>query len=113
MSNQSHANDYSRYFNLRQKVYLINMSEERNSEIYESLSGIVTATGIDSVELMVTHGEQGTHDAEAGKTTYKLTSEALGSGIQVLAEFRRLLLHLPQFLWATNALPWPTHVLSP
>jgi len=86
MPHQSNISDYSRYFSLRQKVYLVNMSVERNSEIYESLSGVVTSSGVDSLELMVTHGGDGTHTDEIGKTTYKLTSETLGSGIQVLAD---------------------------
>lgn len=85
MTKHSHNSDYSRYFCLRQKVYLVNMSVERNSEIYESLSGIVTSSGIDSLELMIGHSGN-THDAEAGVTTYKLTTEALGNGIQVLAD---------------------------
>lgn len=78
--------DYSRYFSLRQKVYLINMSAERNSELYESLSGVVTYSGVDSLELMITHGGDITYDSGGGVATYKLTSEALGSGIQVLAD---------------------------
>lgn len=86
MSQNSSSNDYSRYFNLRQKVYLINMSAERNSEIYESLSGIVTSCGVDTLELLIPHDGHGPHDVEVGKTTYKLTSEALGSGIQILAD---------------------------
>jgi PilZ domain-containing protein len=86
MSHYSHISDYSRYFSLRQKVYLVNMSAERNSEIYESLSGVVTSSGMASLELMITHCGHGTHDDEVGKATYKLTSEALGSGIQVLAD---------------------------
>ncbi len=86
MSNHSNISDYSRYFTLRQKVYLVNMSEERNSDIYESLSGIVTSSGLNTIELSVTHGGHGAHNAEVGKATYKLTSEALGSGIQVLAD---------------------------
>lgn len=86
MSFLSDSNDYSRYFSPRQKVYLVNMSEERNSDIYESLSGVVTRSSTDSLELMITHGGQGAHDSEVGKVTYKLTSEALGSGIQVLAD---------------------------
>lgn len=86
MSPHSHCNDYSRYFSPRQKVYLVNMSETRNSDIYESLSGVVTKSGVDSLELMITHGGHGSHDSEVGKVTYKLTSEALGSGIQVLAD---------------------------
>ena len=86
MSHHSHISDYSRYFSLRQKVYLINMSTERNGEIYESLSGVVTSRGRDSLELMITHGGDGAFDDEIGRATYKLTSEALGSGIQVLAD---------------------------
>lgn len=86
MSLHSQISDYSRYFGLRQKVYLVNMSAERNSEVYESLSGVVTSSGLNTVELMVIHGLHGTYDEEVGKTTYKLTSEALGSGIQVLAD---------------------------
>lgn len=86
MSHHSHNSDYSRYFSLRQKVCLVNMSAERNSEIYESLSGVVTSSGMNMIELMVTHGGLGSHDGEIGNATYKLTSEALGSGIQVLAD---------------------------
>jgi hypothetical protein len=86
MSPPFNNSDYSRYFSLRQKVYLVNMSAERDSEIYESLSGVVTSSGVDMLELMVTHGGQGAHDGDVGKATYKLTSEALGSGIQVLAD---------------------------
>ena len=62
------------------------MSPERNIDIYESLSGVVIASGVDSLELMITHAGHGTYDGEIGKTTYKLTSESLGSGIQVLAD---------------------------
>ncbi|HBA71324.1 MAG: hypothetical protein A2X82_02940 [Geobacteraceae bacterium GWC2_55_20] len=86
MSPQSHISDYSRYFGLRQKVCMVNMSAERDSEIYESLSGVVVSSNMDSLELMVVYGGCGTHDDEVGKATYKLTTEALGSGIQVLAD---------------------------
>ncbi|MHB8122447.1 MAG: PilZ domain-containing protein [Desulfuromonadaceae bacterium] len=86
MSKHFHNSDYSRYFCPRQKVCLVNMSVERNSEIYESMSGIVTSSGAECLELMMVHGGNGTQDAEIGVSTYKLTSEALGSGIQVLAD---------------------------
>ncbi|MGB9081746.1 MAG: PilZ domain-containing protein [Desulfuromonadaceae bacterium] len=86
MSLHSHISDYSRYFCPRQKVYLVNMSAERDNDIYESLSGVVTSSSMDSLELMIAHGGNGTHGDDAGKTTYKLTSEALGSGIQALAD---------------------------
>ncbi|MFH1026724.1 MAG: PilZ domain-containing protein [Pseudomonadota bacterium] len=86
MSHQSHISDYSRYFGLRQKVCMVIMSAERDSEIYESFSGVVVSSDMDSLELMVVYGGCGTHDDEVGKATYKLTTEALGSGIQVLAD---------------------------
>ncbi|MEI6209450.1 MAG: PilZ domain-containing protein [Desulfuromonadales bacterium] len=86
MPHHSHITDYSRYFSQRQKVYLVNMSAERNSEIYESLSGIVTSSSLDTLELMITNGGHTTLDQEAGSVTYKVTSEALGGGIQVLAD---------------------------
>lgn len=85
MSHQSHS-DYSRYFSLRQKVCLVNMSLDRDNEIYESLSGVVTSSSLNMIEIMVTHGGQGAHDDDVGCATYKMTSEALGSGIQVLAD---------------------------
>lgn len=62
------------------------MSEERNCEIYESLSGVVTSSSMDKLELLIPHGGPGGYDASV-RSTYKLTSEALGSGIQVLADF--------------------------
>ena len=86
MSPYSNISDYSRYFSLKQKVYLVKMSAERNSDIYESLSGVVTSTGISAIEVMITQSGKGAHDDEIGNATYKLTSEAMGSGIQVLAD---------------------------
>ena len=86
MSTLSLINDYCRYFNLRQKVYLVNMSAERNRDVYESLSATVVFSGQERLELAVAHGGQGLQASEIGTATYKLTSEALGSGIQVLAD---------------------------
>lgn len=86
MSNHSKIGDYSCYFSLKQKVYLVNMSADRNTDIYESLSGIVTSSGVNSLELMITNNGHGMHDEDVGKAVYKLTSEALGNGIQMLAD---------------------------
>jgi len=83
MSINSKISDYSRYFSLRQKVYLVKMSTEQSSEIYESLSGIVTSSGLDKLELMVSYSAV---DDEVGSATYKLTTEVFGSGIQVLGD---------------------------
>ncbi len=86
MSNHSNISDYSRYFSQNQKVYLVNMSTGRNSDVYESLSGVVTTSVKGLLELKITHGGDGAYDDEVGTATYKLTSEALGSGIQVLGD---------------------------
>jgi len=86
MLQHSSSTDYSRYFNLRQKVYLVNMSVERNSEIYESLSGVVTSCDMNILKITITQDGHDTHDQEVGTATFKLTSEALGSGIQIMAD---------------------------
>ena len=86
MSGSTPFSDYSRYFSLRQKVFLVNMSEERNRDVYESLSGVVVSSGPELLELQIAHGGHGLHQDKIGRATYKLTSEALGGGIQVLAD---------------------------
>lgn len=86
MPHSSNLNDYSRYFSLRQKVYLVNMSAERDSDVYESLSGVVTSSAGDGLKLLITHGGPGMLHDGTGSATYKLTSESLGSGLQVLAD---------------------------
>jgi hypothetical protein len=86
MSSHIIISDYSRYFSPMQKVHLVNMTVERESGIYESLSGIVTATGINTLEVLINHERHGAGDSENGTATYKLTSESLGSGIHVLAD---------------------------
>lgn len=85
MHNSQTAN-FTRYFSQKQKVYLINVSPERDSEVYDSLSGTVTGCSADTIEVMIPHYGPGQQHVEAGKTSFKLTSEALGSGIQVLAD---------------------------
>lgn len=83
----SHQTDYSRYFALKQKVSLINVSEERDREHFESLSGIVAARHGDIVELHIPYPiEQEAPNNSANKIHFKLTSESLGNGIQVMTE---------------------------
>lgn len=90
MSNNTQTSNYTRYFSPRQKVFLVNMSAERDSEIYESLSGVVSSSNRDTIGLMIPQIGTGTHQYEVGKTTFKLISEALGSGIQVLGDLTGL-----------------------
>lgn len=86
MAIQTNTSDYSRYFSLSQKIFLVKMSSEHNSDIYESLSGIITSSDMNSIELRINHSGADAFIEEVGKTTYKLTSEAFASGIQVLAD---------------------------
>lgn len=83
--NDSHA-DYSRYFSLKQKVYLINMSEERNREEYQSLSGIIEDRRNDIIELHIPYAtDHFPSKLETDKIVYKITTETLGVGLQIIA----------------------------
>lgn len=112
MSNGHQTGIYTRYFNLRQKVFLVNMSEERNSEVYESLSGVVSASGMDTLELTIPHVGSGPHHFEVGKTSFKLISESLGNGIQVQGDLTgvvgtvfQLRLHGPLEMFQRRVVP--------
>lgn len=84
-TNSQHT-DYSRYFSLKQKAYLINMSEERNREQYESLSGCIVNRHGDVIELQIPYSTgQESPDVSSRKVTYKLTTESLGVGLQMIA----------------------------
>lgn len=87
MPNVNQHSNFSRYFEPKQKIFLVNMSPGRNGDIYESLSGVVVSSSADLLELFITTcvGLDSTF-RNSEVTTYKLTSEALGSGIQVLAD---------------------------
>lgn len=83
--------DYSRYFPLRQRAYLINLSEGRDREQFESLSGIIADRSGDSVILQIPYAtEQESPDPDAIQVTYKLTAEALGGGLQILADLVKI-----------------------
>ena len=87
----AHHTDYSRYFALKQKAFLINMSEERNREHYESLSGFIVNRYRDIIELQVPYFTgQDSPETTSQKVAYKLTTEALGSGIQIMTELIKI-----------------------
>ena len=83
-----HPTDYNRYFALRQKATLINMSEERDREYFEALSGYVVGRNLDTIELHVPcyPVDYEKNDALIAMASYKLTSESLGNGIQVMTD---------------------------
>jgi c-di-GMP-binding flagellar brake protein YcgR len=92
MSDAHHQRiDMSKYFRLKQKAYLINLSEHRDQEQYESLSGTIVGRGVDSIAIQVRYPTEYTSHANGSlKTTFKLTTEALGNGIQVIVDLLRV-----------------------
>jgi hypothetical protein len=88
----NHQIDYSRYFSLRQKVFLIDVSEGRDTSHYESMSGFVVGRVGDVLELTIPYPvELESLVSPEQVTTYKLTSESLGNGIQVLTELVKVM----------------------
>ena len=81
-----HTN-FSRYFALKQRAYLINISEERDRDHYESLSGTIIECSGDCLTLQIPYVMD--HES-AGATAYKITSESLGSGIQIMADLIKI-----------------------
>lgn len=88
---QPHQVDYSRYFPLRQRAYVINISEERDREQFESLGGIIADRSADTVLLQISYAtEQESPGPESLQMTYKLTTEAMGGGLQILADLVKI-----------------------
>ena len=83
--------DFCRYFAVKQRAYLINISEERDKEQYKSLSGTIVSCNGDSIALQIpyTIGPE-CPETGVGQTTYKLTTESFGSGIQIMADLVRV-----------------------
>jgi hypothetical protein len=83
--------DMSKYFNRRQKVYLINVSENRDYDLYESMSGTIVGRGGDSIAVQLTYPtDRATSASGARGASYKLTTEVMGNGIQVIADLVRV-----------------------
>lgn len=82
--------DFSRYFPLRQRAYLINISEVRDRDQYESLSGVIVERSGNTVALQIPYAIDMDSSGLAGKITYKLTTESLGGGLQIAADLERV-----------------------
>jgi hypothetical protein len=79
--------DFSKYFAVKQRAYLINMSQESDSEQFKSLSGTIVSCKGDSVALQIPYAiDQESPEPSSLQTTYKLTTESMGSGIQIMSE---------------------------
>jgi len=83
--------DYSRYLTPRQRVFLINVSEERDQEHFESLSGVIISCIHDAVIVQIPYATDLPCPEKGGKpVTYKITTEAMSSGIQVMADLVKI-----------------------
>jgi PilZ domain len=83
--------DFSRYFAKNQRAYLINISEGRHREQYESLSGTIVSCSGASIALQIPYATgQECQETCPRQTTYKLTSESMGGGIQIMADLVRV-----------------------
>lgn len=80
-----------KYFNLRQRVFLIDISEDRDRGMYESLSGTIVGRGRDSLSLQFPYSTGATNPENgACRRIFKITTETLGNGIQVAADLERV-----------------------
>jgi len=83
--------NYSRFFPLHQKVYLINMSQERDVDQYDSLSGIIVECSGDVLVLRVPYSTGQIIAADGGRnTTFKVITESFGVGLQISADLVRI-----------------------
>jgi hypothetical protein len=82
---------YDKYFGRQQKVFLINISEERDTTVYNSFTGRVLLCNDTHILLKTAYrlfsSDQG--DLRPGMQ-FKLTTEALGMGVQLRAELIEL-----------------------
>jgi hypothetical protein len=78
--------DFSRYFTLKQRAYLINISEERDRDQFESLGGVIVSCNRDSIALQIPYAVGQAPEKSPVRTTYKLTSESMGHGFQIMAD---------------------------
>ena len=83
--------NYSRYFPLKQKVYMINMSRERDTNQYDSISGIIAAYSGDVLDVQVQYSTGQIIAADRVlNATFKVITEAFGVGMQIVADLVKL-----------------------
>jgi c-di-GMP-binding flagellar brake protein YcgR len=88
---QYHRVDMGKYFNIKQKAYLINVSDNRDQEQFESLSGAIVGRNGDVIALQISYPtDYGSPASQSQKHTFKLNTEAMGNGIQVIADLIRV-----------------------
>ncbi|NVN91508.1 MAG: PilZ domain-containing protein [Desulfuromonadales bacterium] len=91
MSDAHHPRvDTNKYFSHKQKAYLINVSKNRDHERYESLSGTIVGRSGNSIALQIPYSTEYASPGKPQKHTFKLTTETMGNGIQVIADLVRI-----------------------
>lgn len=84
--------NYDRYFIRGQKVFLINISEERDESVFDSFTGKVVLCNDDRLLLKTAYRlYSGEVMSLKPGMQFKLTTEAMGMGIQVRAELTELI----------------------
>jgi len=79
--------NYSRFFPANQKVHLINMSQERARDQFDSLSGSIVAFSGDTIDVQVPYSTGQIIAADKIRnTTYKIITDSFGIGLQVAAD---------------------------
>lgn len=79
--------NYDRYFIRGQKVFLINISEERDMDVFNSFTGTVTVCSDDLIMVRTAYKlySSGMQQLAPGMQ-FKLTTETMGMGVQARAE---------------------------
>jgi len=79
--------NYGRYFPEKQKVYLVDMSRERDNNKFDSLSGNIISYSGDTLDLLVPYSTGQIIAADRIRNmTYKIVTETFGLGLQVQAD---------------------------
>jgi len=79
--------NYSRFFPANQKVQLINMSQERSRDQFDSLSGNIVSFSGDTIDVQVPYSTGQIIAADKIRnTTYKIITDSFGIGLQIAAD---------------------------
>lgn len=83
---------YDRYFNRSQKVFLINISEERDESVFDSFTGKVMLCDEERIQLKTAYRlYSGDIMHLKPGMQFKLTTESMGMGVQIRAELIKLI----------------------
>jgi c-di-GMP-binding flagellar brake protein YcgR len=84
--------NYSRYFASNQKVNLINISEERDESVFTSFTGKIVVCNEETILLKTAYRlYSGDLQNLTPGMQFKLTTEAMGMGVQIRAELKELI----------------------